>query len=362
MWRRPSILRNCIKLATLSLALPLLAAPALAQERPSNTAHASVEDCDWFRNAIIGTRCAYSYALGASVLFNRSTYSRATSSEITESESRVLRPSVSLSYTPTNWLTLSFASAHTFGEEDVKIDPVVASAPLSVTVAPPPVIIRRGPFTLVTTTRIFRRPTRRTELPLSSTSDKYSASFADTQTLTANLNLLDTGPSARNRFVVNAIVGDSILPAHDGTATENNLFGGITAHNQWYIGPSGTSLIGSVDLKLDRRSAPEDNLHAYTTASLLLSSDRLGLAFGPFYQGAFWLSSSEPRSSQTDVEWVGGKVVWQPFRNTKALLLDGLVLNASAMRTVGPANWVPADEADTRSLVLTGSAVWHFRF
>ncbi|MEQ1616578.1 MAG: hypothetical protein ABL904_27820 [Hyphomicrobiaceae bacterium] len=197
---------------------------------------------------------------------------------------------------------------------------------------------------------------------MSSTSDKYSASFADTQTLTANLNLLDTGPSTSRRFVVNAIVGDSILPAHDGIATENNLFGGITAHSQWYLGPPGTSLIGSVDLKLDRRSGPEDNLHAYATTSLLLASDRLGLAFGPFYEGAFWLSSSEPRSSQTDVEWVGGKVVWQPFRDTKTLLLDGLVLNASAMRTVGPANWVPADEADTRSLVLTGSAVWHFRF
>ncbi len=174
--------------------------------------------------------------------------------------------------------------------------------------------------------------------------------------------MLDTGPSTSRRFVVNAIIGDSILPAHDGTATENNLFVGITAHSQWHLGPPGTSLIGSVDFKLDHRTGPEDNLHAYATTSLLLASDRLGLAFGPFYEGAFWLSSSEPRSSQTDVEWVGGKVVWQPFRDTKTLLLDGLVLNASAMRTVGPANWVPADEADTRSLVLTGSAVWHFRF
>lgn len=115
-------------------------------------------------------------------------------------------------------------------------------------------------------------------------------------------------------------------------------------------------------MSFHHRTGPADDLHAYTDASLLLSDNRLGIAIGPYYQGAYWLDSSEPRTNQTDVQWGGARALWQPFRANQQPLLNGLVLHATAMHTIGPANWIPSDEADTRHFVLTGSAVWHFRY
>ena len=154
----------------------------------------------------------------------------------------------------------------------------------------------------------------------------------------------------------------SRFPSHDGIRAENDLYGGLIFNGSWRLGASDLSLAATGRVSAHHRTGPEDNLNAYTTASLLLAHDRLGVAFGPVYEGAYWLSSSGTHSAQSDVQWAGAKAIWQPFRTSETPLWNGLVLNATAMHTVGPARWVPADEADTRHLVVTGSATWHFRY
>ncbi|MGO9544654.1 MAG: hypothetical protein ACLPPF_07655 [Rhodomicrobium sp.] len=188
---------------------------------------------------------------------------------------------------------------------------------------------------------------------------KSSDGYAYRQTLVANVNLMDTGPGAQ-RFVLNTFLGGYIVPAHDGYDTEPAIYGGLTANYQWRLGQSGFSIDALGQLEVAGIS-PNANVVVYPDARLLLSYDKLGIAIGPVFDTAQWVSSSQAVSSQSTYYSAGGAVIFQPFRSSQSLL-NGVILQTSAVHSIGPANWVPTDEAKTSQLDVTTSIAFNFHY
>jgi len=289
----------------------MLTGQALADER-----------CDWFQNALIGTRCLNSAAVTVTLDYDHYDYGWTSLGwpvffQSLRSTDEHLYPGLSFAITPTPWLTLEFDSQYAFDS-------------------------RRWSYTS----------------PFGFFPQSSNNAYAYRQTLVANINVIDTGPG-NQRFVLNAFGGGLIVPGHDGYSQVATGYGGLTANYQVRLG-SGFSLDARGEAQIDSRS-PNDNIYVYTSARLLISNDSLGLAVGPVLDTARWLSSGLSVSPQDTYYAAGGSIIWQPFRSSPSLW-NGVIVQSTAEHSIGPANFIPASEAKTSQFDVTTSIGFHFRY
>ena len=132
------------------------------------------EPCDWFENAIVGARCAQSFAVSTTLHYGSYSYNNSAWNSVDE----YYIPSGALAVTPTSWLTLSFGSQYRFDDQHGTHN--------------------GNPFDL-------------------------TKSYAVSQLLEANANVIDTGRGA-SRFVLNAYFGGAVVPLMTGlTAKRQRL-------------------------------------------------------------------------------------------------------------------------------------------
>jgi hypothetical protein len=268
--------------------------------------------CDWYQNAVLGTRCAQSWSVGLSVEYSQYGYDRSATQYNSTSEDYYTSGTVAI--TPNNWLTLSF------GSQFVDADRYWTNKGASYS---------------------------------------SSTSYTGQQTLQANVNLVDTGPGAQ-RYVINAYAGGFVTPSHDTTDENDGIFGGITANGQWHIGP-GMSILGQAQLQANSQSLNSD-AYLYPHFRLLLSSDEFGIAAGPVFNLNEWLSGNQTVNSQTSNFWLGGTVIAQPFRSSQSPYLNGIILQVTGQEAVGQAGWVSSSYAKTDQFDVTGTVSFHFRY
>src|SRR5208282_1160070 len=140
----------------------LLAGLSLALVQPA-LAGGWNEQCDWFENAAIGTRCAQSWSFSTALSYDWYGYNGSG----VNSTDQHYYPSFALGVTPNSWLTLSYSSEYGFDNYNWTYKGVSHSS---------------------------------------------SSSYTDRQILEANANVIDTGPGSQ-RYVVNVYGGGHIVPA-----------------------------------------------------------------------------------------------------------------------------------------------------
>jgi hypothetical protein len=297
----------------------LLAGLSLALVQPA-LAGGWNEQCDWFQNAAIGTRCAQSWSFNTGLSYDWYGYKNSSGNSVDEH----YYPSFELAVTPNSWLTVEFISEYGFDDHNWTYKGVSHSS---------------------------------------------SSSYAYRQILEANANLIDTGPGAQ-RYVVNVYGGGHIVPAHDGYDEQTRVFGGLSAYGQWRLGSSGFSIDGRAHVEIDEgwggymNGLSPSNVFVYPSAQLLLSNDKAGIAAGPVLNTTQWLSTSATGGvgSQSDYYALGGTVIAQPFRSSQSALLNGIILQATAAESIGQAGMVPSSVAKTSEVDVSGTVSFHFRY
>jgi hypothetical protein len=302
-------------LAAAVLSLPLAHPSWAGDPAPSTT---SQPNCDFFVNALIGTRCAGTFAVGAGLSNETQKVELVRSDYSTVVERNWLTPFEYVRVTPTSWLTLGFNSAYTDFDRSFAIK--------------------------------FANQT--------GSASHINNAFFGPQTFLANVNLVDTGPSA-SQYVVNLFAGDSIIPAHDRIDNVNLPFGGFTASGKWKLATSGRSLVGRAGLEasIDTNS---DLTILFPTASLLLSDDVSSFAVGPVFQSAHIVSGGLS-GHQADAYFAGAEVVAQPFKNSDSPFLAGLVLDVGAKQSIGRAGFV-SKLTDASETIFSGSMRYNFKY
>ncbi len=283
------------------------------------------EQCDWFENAAIGTRCAQSWSFATALSYGWYGYKNSGLGSVNSVDEQYL-PSFALAVTPNSWLTLSYTSEYGFDNHSWTF--------------------------------------------WDGSHGSRSLSYAYRQILEANANVIDTGPGAQ-RYVVNVYGGGHIVPAHDGYEEQTGVFGGLVANGQWRLGSSGFSIDGRAQLEIDDRSgeyinssSASNDVLVYPDFRLLLSNDKAGIAAGPVLNTAQWLSTSAKGGvgSQPSYYALGGTVIAQPFRSSQSPLLNGIILQATAAESLGQANFVPSSVAKTSDFDVSGTVGFHFRY
>ncbi len=269
------------------------------------------ESCDWFENAVAGTRCAQSFVVSTRLDYGVYDYNNSA----WHSTQDYYITGGGLAITPNSWLTFQFNSLAYF--EDVNWT------------------YKGKPYVLNT-------------------------SFTYDQSLSVNANVIDTGPGAQ-RFVLNTYAGAALLPAHGTYGDETAVYGGLTANWQRHLGSSGYSIEGLVQLEADNWD-PDAKVFLYPDVRLLLSNDKLGVAAGPVFHSAQWVSSDHAVSSQSSYYAAGGAFIAQPFRSSSSTFLNGIMLQSTVEQSIGQANWVPSGTAKTDSLQVNSTLSFHFRY
>lgn len=290
-------------------------APAHADEpaAPSNPAA-----CDYFENALIGTRCAGTFAVGAGLSSTMRKVEADNADFTFLRKTEWLTPFGFVRVTPTSWLTLGFTSEYTDFDTHYRYQPAGSAV------------------------------------------QKFHgyASFADRQIFTVNANVIDTGPAA-SRYVVNLFAGDSFVPAHDGGDSNNYAFAGYTSGAKWQLGQAGYSLNAFSSFEANFNTDVEF-VRLFSTTRLLLSNDALGIGAGPVFSSAY-IASGSASGFPKDAYSAGLEVIAQPFKDSSSVFLAGLVLDASVKQSIGQAGFV-SDTFDARETVVEGSMRYNFKY
>lgn len=97
----------------------------------------------------------------------------------------------------------------------------------------------------------------------------------------------------------------------------------------------------------------------------MLSNDRYGFAIGPVAKASYWLSTGNGHivSHQDSVYHGGGEVIYQPFRASSSTILNGLILEGTALHSIGQANFVDLTYGwKATEWSINGSAAFHFHY
>jgi hypothetical protein len=186
--------------------------------------------------------------------------------------------------------------------------------------------------------------------------------------LVGNFNLYDSGPGSQ-RIVLNSFVGSSYQPSFTASlptggtvaySSNTNVYGGFTAYDSFRINRE-YSITPSASTQLDHNSRGNNDL-LYSSAKVLVSNDQYGIALGPMVQAAYWLSSDDTPNHGSSQYSAGGSLVYQPFRAASSALLNGIILEGSALHSLGQANFVNQSGWKADEWSFAGTAAVHFRY
>jgi hypothetical protein len=282
---------------------------------------ASAEDCDYYLNALIGTKCAGTLSAGFTDGWSRATQRLDATSYTFRAQSTSNTGIASVGITPTNWLSIGVSTSRT-------------SSTVSTTFA--------DTFGYTANS--------------SSSSDGWGR-----QAIVANAKLLDTGPSSSSRMVANIYMGGGYLPARLGYSVDKNIYGGATVAAQWKLGATPYSIDIQLGNQLDH-STSTGKTYYYPTARVLLSNDQLGIGIGPTVQATVALDGF-PADNNLAIYQAGLTAIAQPFRTSSAPLLSGLILSSSVTHSIGQASFLPTDRVGrVETISVTGSATFHIKY
>jgi hypothetical protein len=285
--------------------------PASAQEAAS---------CDYFRNSLIGTRCAQTVGVGAGVsrLRHELDYSSPFGGHSTAKNDYTVA-SASISFTPTHWLTLKVGSSYDWSSyHDTFNDGFV--------------------------TRSW----------------SGESSGVSRHSLGANVNVYDSGPSSA-RYVVNVYGNGYLVPSRSGGGDLTLIEGGMSAAALWRLGGSGYSLSAHGSAELLKATKYETVLLG-TTARLLLSHDLLGLAFGPELSSSRRIVSNGSNNDIGPFYNLGAVVIAAPFQSSDIRLLRGMTLEGGYRHSLGLANSLPTGDGSAKSSGVSGAANFNFKY
>lgn len=282
-------------------------------------AYADEPSCDFFVNALIGTKCKDTISAGGSTSVQKTTVERSTPFVNLRQDVTSNTATGQFSITPLSWLTLGFNSSYGWSTNQVQA-------------------ANNNGNTFASTTQ----------------NDGIGG-----QNFVANVTLLDTGAGAQ-RYLINAYAGDTLTPANGNVPDANTVYGGVTGSARWRLGQSPFSLNGQVGAQLAHYSRFEETAW-FPSAKLLLSHDALGIAIGPTYSASLLLSGGYPTWTGQSSR-AGGEVVIQPFRNSDSAFLNGLIVTGAANHSLGQANWISPLNGDATSMTYSIAAAFHFRY
>jgi hypothetical protein len=287
------------------------ATPALADE-PSN--------CDFFRNSLIGSRCAQTYSVGVSAGVSDFTTSQRYNLGAGKFDTKFNGQDLTghLAFTPTSWLTISASSSYTWHQHSW--------------------------------TDAFNGQPART--------GSLSHSGNGMQSIGASVNLYDSGAGADNRYVFGFYAGYGVQPSTVWTERYSEISGGLAAGAQWRVG-SGYSLNAKASAGIQRFASDSDSSDLYVgSARLLLSNDSANIAFGPTFHTAYLATLNYPASHFSNR--LGAVVIAAPFKSSSSQFMSGLVLEAGYSHSLGN-GWFPAEVTAT-SQELHGKASFNFKY
>jgi hypothetical protein len=290
-----------------------VATPALADE-PLN--------CDFFRNSLIGSRCAqtYSVGMGASAsdftTSERYNWGGANGKYDTKFNSQDLTGH--LAFTPTSWLTISASSSYTWHQHSW--------------------------------TDAFNGQ------PAWTGSSSHSGNGM--QNVGASVNLYDSGAGADNRYVFGLYAGYGVQPSAVWTERYSEISGGLAAGAQWRVG-SGYSLNAKASVGIQRFAVTGYSSDQYVgSARLLLSNDIANIAFGPTFHTTYLATLNFPASHFSN--HLGAVVIAAPFKSSSSQFMSGLVLEAGYSHSLGN-GWFPTEVTAT-SQELHAKASFNFKY
>jgi hypothetical protein len=301
--------------------LTVLSGSAFGGDESAPPAPVAESSCNYLDNALIGTRCAGTFSVGAGLqttLRDVGADHLDNAPGVFNADARRQSPFEFFTVTPVSWLTLRVSSEYTDIDASASFVRAVGSGG----------------------------------------SAEQHLSFFDRQTVSANINVIDTG-SLSARYVVNVFAGDAYVPEHDRTASDNRAFVGYTSSAKWQLSLPNISLNWGSQLEA-AFFTDRDVTILYSTSRMLLADDALGIAFGPVFESDFIAQGGNTRAPDSAYR-AGAEVIAQPFKDSSSALLSGLVLDASVTRSIGQAGFVNKD-FDARETVASGSARFNYKY
>ena len=182
----------------------------------------------------------------------------------------------------------------------------------------------------------------------------HSASWGQ-RTAEINAKLYDSGPGDA-RYFVHVFTDIGIVPGENDIGTRSRIGAGAETGARWALS-SALALNARTILSVDHFSE-FDTTAIYPSARALLSFDAAGVAFGPAYDGAVLAATNGGIEGRHDTNFFGAEALFQPFKTFDNAVLSGVILDAKAVHTVGPATFATAADASG----ATYSAIVSFNF
>jgi hypothetical protein len=173
----------------------------------------------------------------------------------------------------------------------------------------------------------------------------------------ANVMLFDSGPGDA-RFIFHVFAGAGLVPGEGDAGAQSRLNTGAEAGARLALS-SVLALNAEAALSFDHFSGLSANA-LFPSARALLSYDSGGVAIGPVYDGAVLTSESGGIAGRRQSEQVGGEALIQPFLALNDAILRGVLVEAKAEHTVGPATFETAAGASGAS--YSAAVLFNFHF
>ena len=178
-------------------------------------------------------------------------------------------------------------------------------------------------------------------------------------TVGATFKLYDSG-EGNTRFVLIANVRAGMQPPSTFFQREVEILGGIAAAAQVRLGQSDYSIISKAEV-LGYRAATYNINEGGLRGSLLVSNDKYGIAAGPLAQAAY-LHFPIGAAPETKAYAAGGQVVLSPFKTTSVPVLKDLVLQGTAVHSIGQAGFVTPSAGTASDMTYSGTATFSFKY
>ena len=162
------------------------------------------------------------------------------------------------------------------------------------------------------------------------------ADYWSNRSAEVRVKLYDSGPGDA-RYIVHVFAGADVVSGEDDVSAQSRLNAGAEAGARLAISPT-LALNAEAALSFDHFSELSANA-LFPSARALLSYDSGGVAIGPTYDGATLTSESGGVAGRRQSELLGAEALIQPFLALNDTFLRGVILEAKAEHTIGPATF-----------------------
>lgn len=177
------------------------------------------------------------------------------------------------------------------------------------------------------------------------------------RTAEVNAKLYDSGPGDA-RYFAHVFAEIGIVPGQNDVGTQSRIGAGAETGARWALS-SALALNARTVLSVDH-FAEFGATALFPSARALLSFDAAGVALGPAYDGAALAATNGGVEGRRDANLFGAEALLQPFKTFDNVMLSGVILDAKAEHTVGPATFATAADASGATYSAAISFNFHY--